>query len=463
MKTLFDDHAKMVKQLLEERAALIGRLDELNKRELTPEEQVAWDALTAQVADLDARVADLETYVMADGSEDMQEAAPPPPPPAAQENGKNLSSIESRLKALEAKVTRRSRPAQPGTGPYFVRDVNDRRFTADRELAFRGWCMQPTGKVTDEHRAAADRIGFDMAHKVLNLRLWNDAERRAQSTSTTAGGYLVPTGFLPSLEKSLLYFANHRDVARVIRTETGNPLQVPTVDDTSNSGERVAENSAFNSQDLTFGQVTLNAYLYNSKLVNVSIQLMQDSAIDVAGMLGELLGQRLGRIQASEFSTGTGSSQPQGIATGAAAGVTAASATAIAVDDILGLVHSVDRAYRDPNTCRFAMHDSILLAVRKLKDSTNQPIFTESYRVGEPDRILGYPVTVFNYMDSTIASTKRTILFGDFSKYVVRDAMDIQIVRMDERYAEYGQVAFVALMRSDARYLNTAAVKRLTH
>lgn len=460
MKTLFDhDYAGQVKDLLEERASLMAKLEDLSKRELTPEEQAAWAELTAKVQELDGRVAELEAAMVDDEAMYAEEQ----PAPAPQENGKNLASIESRLKALEAKVTRRSRPTQPSTAPYFVRDLGDRRATQDRELAFRGWCMHPTGKATDEHRSAGERIGFDIGQKVLNLRLTPTGETRAQSTSTTAGGYLVPTGFLPSLEKSLLFFANHRNFCRVIRTETGNPLQIPTVDDTSNLGERVSENSAFNSQDVTFGQVTLNAYLYNSKLVNVSIQLMQDSAVDVASMLGELLGERIGRIQASEFTTSDGSSKPQGVAYSAAAGVTAASATAIAVDDILGLVHSVDRAYRDPNVCRFAMHDSILLAIRKLKDSTNQPIFSESYRVGEPDRILGYPVQPLAYMDSTIASTKRTILFGDFSKYVVRDAMDIQIVRMDERYAEYGQVAFVALMRSDARYLNTSAVKRLTH
>jgi HK97 family phage major capsid protein len=149
------------------------------------------------------------------------------------------------------------------------------------------------------------------------------------------------------------------------------------------------------------------------------------------------------------------------VVTGSSAGVTAASATAIAVDDLLGLVHSLDRAYRPQ--AQFMVNDAILLAIRKLKDGQQRPIFTESYIVGEPDRILGYPVIVNNSMDGTMAATKKTVLFGDFSKFVVRDALDIQVIRMDERFGEYGQVAFTAFQRSDSKVLISAAIKRLTH
>ncbi|NBS71474.1 phage major capsid protein, partial [bacterium] len=244
------------------------------------------------------------------------------------------------------------------------------------------------------------------------------------------------------------------------RTASGNPIDIPTVDDTSNNGELVAENAAYATQDVTFSKVTLNAYKFTSKLVLASLELLQDSAIDVATILGNLLGERIGRSQLGYFTTGTGSSQPQGAVTGSAAGVTSASATAIAVDDLLGLVHSVDRAYRDAGA--FMMHDSVLLAVRKLKDSTNQPIFTQSYIVGEPDRLFGYPVVINNSMASTVATTNKTVLFGDWSKFVIRDALDIQLVRSDERYMEYGQSAFVALARSDSKVTISSAIKRLT-
>jgi HK97 family phage major capsid protein len=458
-----------IRQLMAERRALVSQLEALNKRELTPDEQAAWNDLTAKVAELDSRVSTIETAIGADeASEEMPaDPAPDAPAPEVQQNSANLEALEKRLAGLleraeKAGVGRR-------TAPGFVRDLNDKQSTRDRDLAFRGWLLRSAGRDSDAHKAAAARVGFNLNERNLDVALFANAPRsvkeieaRAQAVGTgSAGGYLVPTTLSENLEKQLLYFANVRQVAQVIRTATGNNYDIPTVDDTGNKGEIISENTAFNNQDVTFSKKTLSAYMYSSKLVLCSLQLLQDSVINVPALLGDLLGERLGRIQADHFTTGTGSSQPEGVVTGSSAGVTAASATAIAVDDLLGLVHSLDRAYRPQ--AQFMVNDAILLAIRKLKDGQQRPIFTESYIVGEPDRILGYPVIVNNSMDGTMAATKKTVLFGDFSKFVVRDALDIQVIRMDERFGEYGQVAFTAFQRSDSKVLISAAIKRLTH
>lgn len=474
-----------IHSLLNERKLLVSKLAPFSeKRELTPDEQANMDALIAQVQDLDGRVTTLEAAMEQDqeSEQDNPPEGQPQPEPMPAENSKKLASMESRLKALEAKATpvsnRRSRPTTPGYAPNYVRDLNDRQQNADRELCLRGWALAPTGNLEDRHYAAAERQNFNFNQKTLKVRLFDNKglaelragknpETRAQSegvllASGSSGGYLVPTGFLPELEKNMLYYANLREVAKVIRTDSGNPIQVPTVDDTTNTGERVSENTSFSSQDVAFGQKTLQAYKYTSKLVNCSIELMQDSAIDVPGMLGELLGERLGRILQTDYTTGTGSSQPEGCVTSATAGITAASSTAIAVDDLIQMVHSLDRTFRDGAT--WMMNDLILQAIRRLKDTLGRPIFTESYMVGEPDRLLGYPVFINQAMVSTIASTNISVLFANFLKgQIIRDAMEVDIVRLDERYAELGQVAFVGLLRSDSRITLPKAIKKLTH
>ena len=456
-----------IRQLMAERRALVAQLEGLNKRELTPDEQAQWDALTQQVAQLDSRVTAIETAIGADEASEEIPADAPADAPAVQQNSANLEAIEKRLNAILDKAEKAGVGRR--TAPAFVRDYNDKRANKDRDLALRGWLLSPAGLCTDEHRAAASRCGFHLGEKLIRSNLFAEApksvreiEARAQSVGTaSAGGYLVPTTLSENLEKQLLYFANVRQVATVLRTATGNAYDIPTMDDTSNKGEIIAENTVFNNQDVTFSKKTLNAFKYTSKMVLVSIELLQDSVVNIPALLGDSLGERLGRIQCDHFTTGTGSGQPEGIVTGSAAGVTAASPTAIAVDDLLGLVHSVDRAYRPQ--AAFMMNDAILLAIRKLKDGQQRPIFNESYVVGEPDRILGYPVVINNSMTGTIAASAKSVLFGDFSKYIVRDALDIQIVRMDERYGDLGQVGFVALQRSDAKVIMSAAIKRLTH
>jgi HK97 family phage major capsid protein len=439
-------------ELLEARSAYMAQLTGMQERQLTPEEQAAFDALVAQVNEIDAKVTTLEAELMADPAADPGDAA------VQQASARSIPALNELPKPPAA-----SEPVYVNTPvPNIVRDLNDRRANRNRDMALRGWALQPTGLCTADHVRAANEIGFNLNNKVLNLRL-NEIpgkEIRAQSTSGSAGGYLIPTDLIRSLETALLYTCPIRQFAQVLRTASGNPIDIPTVDDTSNNGELVAENASYATQDVTFSKVTLNAYKFTSKLVLASLELLQDSAINVGEILGNLLGERIGRSQLGYFTTGTGSSQPQGAVTGSAAGVTSASATAIAVDDLLGLVHSVDRAYRDAGA--WMMHDSILLAVRKLKDSTNQPIFTQSYIVGEPDRLFGYPVVINNSMASTVATTNKTVLFGDWSKFIIRDALDIQLVRSDERYMEYGQSAFVALARSDSKVSMSGALKRLT-
>lgn len=61
----------------------------------------------------------------------------------------------------------------------------------------------------------------------------------------------------------------------------------------------------------------------------------------------------------------------------------------------------------------------------------------------------------------TMAANAKSILFGDFSKYLVRDVMDVTLFRMtDSAYTLKGQVGFVAFCRSGANMVdNGGAVK----
>jgi HK97 family phage major capsid protein len=256
-------------------------------------------------------------------------------------------------------------------------------------------------------------------------------------------------------------------VATILRTDTGNALPYPTVNDTTVTGRLLTENTAVTNTDVTFNAITFNAYKYSSDLLLISQELMTDSAFDLSSQLGELLGIRLGRIQGTHFTTGTGSSQPAGVVTGSTLGKTAAGTTAITADELLDLVTSVDPAYRSNPGVGFMAHDNIITAIRKLKDNNNQylwqPSMAVGIKMGQPDTLYGYPVYRNQFMQSSIATGTKTVLFGDFKKFVIRDVSGIRLVRMDERYADVDQVGFVAFVRSDAKVLNagTNPIKHL--
>lgn len=281
------------------------------------------------------------------------------------------------------------------------------------------------------------------------------AERRAQSVGTaSAGGYTVPEGFYAVLTEALKSYGGMREVSTLVATASGNDMPMPTVNDTSNKGAILAENTQISEQDVAFGSKTLKAYKYTSKLIRVSYELLQDSAFDMNVYLGRALGERIARITNEHFTTGTGSSQPVGLlaATGGAPeGAETAAAGAIAYGDLVELEHSVDPAYRRNGA--WMMADSTVKAIKKLVDSEGRPLWVPGFAVGEPDTILGYRYVINQDMPA-IAGSAKAVTFGDHSAYHIRDVIGGQLVRLNERYADYLQVGFMAYSRHDGLLLD---------
>lgn len=269
--------------------------------------------------------------------------------------------------------------------------------------------------------------------------------------STTGGGFTVAPGFMAELLAAQKAFGGVRRIARVIGTETGVDMAWPTTDDTANVATIVAENTAgVVGTDLVFGSKTLKAWMYRSGYLPLSLEILQDSAFDFDTMVRDALAVRFARGQNAHFTTGDGTTQPQGVSIGGAVGRTGIAGQTLTVifDDLMELEHSVDPAYRPGSV--YMMHDASLLAIKKLKDTQARPLFVPGYTVGAPDRLLGYPIEI-NQQVAVMAANAKSIFFGNFGNYVVRDVMSLRVTRLNERFAENGQVAFIAFQRTDGR------------
>jgi HK97 family phage major capsid protein len=284
------------------------------------------------------------------------------------------------------------------------------------------------------------------------------------TTTTTQGGHTVQTDIAETLVDALKDFGGMREAAEVLRTAQGNPLSFPSSDGTAETGEQIAENVTATGLDPSFGTVPLNVYKFSSKIIACPIELLQDTSIDMEAFIRTRIQQRLGRITNTRFTTGTGSSQPNGVVTAAGVGKTGTSGQTVTVivDDLIDLVHSVDPAYRKSGRGRFMMNDLSLRNVRKLKDTTGRPIFMPGYDglgVDMGDMVLGFPVTV-NQDIAVMAANAKSIAFGDFWYYKIRDVMEATLFRFtDSKYTELGQVGFLAWMRSGGNLVDTNAVK----
>lgn len=407
--------------LLDKRAQAWDKAQEFQSRgddkPLSAEDRSAWDAALADVEQLSK---DIET----------------------EERHQRLASVDY------------SQVVAPGADTEDVEEARARHggeagveaYTA----AYRSWMRDGTSELTSEERT------------VLRTGWVDGKELRAQGVATgAAGGYLVPPEFRAKMVEAMKFYGAMRDVAEVITTSTGATLPWPTNDDTANVGAILAENSQVTEQDVTIGQADIGAFMYTSKLVRISLQLLQDEAFNLESWLARKLGERIGRIQNTHFSTGTGSAQPEGVQTNAVIGKTGGTGqtTSVTYDDLIDLQHSIDPAYRNSGRQQWMLHDTTLAAVRKLKDTQGRPLWEPSVQVGAPDGILGSRYTVNQDMP-VMAANAKSILYGDFfAGYLIRDVKDVQMLRLAERYADYLQVGFLGFARADGTPQDTAAYK----
>ncbi|MEU6010931.1 phage major capsid protein [Streptomyces sp. NPDC047453] len=393
--------------------------------------------------------------------QDIQTAAETENRDLTAEERTNWDQAEERLTVVSGDIERLNRMAQLQTidRSQIVSTTgepdNDRRGSDVDERA------QRYGEAFGIYlRGGMDRLTPDQR----NLMMDRQVDLRAMGAGIdTAGGFTVPDEFRNIMTETMKAFGGLLGLAEVITTSTGADLLWPTNDDTANEGEILGENQPAGEQDLELGGKKLKGYIFSSKQVKLSMSLLQDSAFNLETWVPKKLGERIGRRSARAWTTGTGVDQPQGLTTSAVVGKAGAAGqtTSITYDDLIDLEHSVDNAYR-PNG-RYLMHDQTLKVIRKLKDGQQRPLWVPIPAPGFPATINGFEYTVDNTMPVPGASAK-TVAFGDFAAgYIIRQVLDVQTLRLVERYAEYLQVAFLGFARLDGGIQDSSAIRLYQH
>lgn len=316
-------------------------------------------------------------------------------------------------------------------------------------------------KPNDETISGLEAVALYLRHGANVTAEQAIAIRNAMSTTTTTeGGYTVPSEVASMVIDKLKAYGGMREVASILSTSTGVAMNWPTSDGTADVGAIVGQNTAVNAADITFGTIAMNVFYYTSNKIALPLELIQDSAIDVVAYVVERLATRIARIQNTHFTVGGGTTVPDGIIPKASTGKTGTTGQTLTViyDDLVDLKHSVNRAYR--SNAKFMMNDLSVAVVSKIKDTTGRPIWNPSIVAGAPDTLLGYPVAI-NDDVAVMAANAKSIAFGDLSKYTIRDVSNTTVLRRfdDSAFALSNQVGFCGWTRSGGNLLDTAAVK----
>jgi len=336
----------------------------------------------------------------------------------------------------------------------------ERQEMMDRELSAastKPLASRPEKMKEEKTGRASDAYGTAFWGAMRNKM--NPSVQNALEVGTDSeGGYLVPDEYENQLIQALEEANVLRKLCNVITTSYGD-RKIPVVA-SHGSAAWMDEESALTESDDAFTQVTLSAYKLGTML-KVSDELLNDSYFDLESYIAAEFARRIGAAEEEAFLTGDASSKPTGLlhATGGASlGVTAASTTAITLDEVLDLYHSLKTSYR--KNASFLVNDATVKKIRKLKDGQGQYLWQPSLKAGTPDTILNRPVITSQYMPTAEAGAK-TILFGDFNYYWIADRQGRTFKRLNELYAANGQVGFLASQRLDAKLILPEAIKVL--
>jgi HK97 family phage major capsid protein len=448
-----------LQELREKRASIHAQVVEELKKEQTPETRVA---VAKMFADIDAIGGDIANIEKADAAA-AGLAASSKPGENAPVAAKTERSIEQRAKDYRKAwgVAMRKQPnfRAGSTG------VNDA-------------CL--FGRCGELDERTIETLNREARGQKSEERAEQEGDLISQIGTYTGLGYFVPAGFIYDIENALKYFAPLVDgtVVEIMETATGQPLPYPISNDTDQSAHVLGESVDASSidlgrggsptidQDVLAGHINFGAWKYTTGLVKISLELSQDSAFNLEKWLAERFAIRLGRGYERDFTVGTGNNQPTGILTavsnsGARAVIANGSAetsggaetgaNSVGYTDLVRLEHSIDPSYR--RGAKYMFHDQTLSHLKRILDKFGRPLWTPGIKEGAPDTVNGYAY-VINQAVPQVAASETTVVFGDLKKFLVRKVKDLQVLRLDERFADFGQVAYVAFSRVDSNLVD---------
>lgn len=340
---------------------------------------------------------------------------------------------------LEERSNVAGRPPRPQPGTDSVNPTEEQRTTD----AFREWMR--TGNISAENRSylKESRETRDLGATVGT---------GAQTTAISASSVLIPVGFDPMIHTAAKSYGQLATNVRQLVTATGEPQKVATSDDSANGLTLISpESTAVTELDMGLGGFMSYVSEFTTSLIKVSESLLEDAAFDVAGFISNSFATRYfrGLNQAIQLGSGNIGSIVTGIATGA----TSAAPTAIALADLIAIFGDLDPAYQD--NAKWVMNAKTKANLIGLVDTFGRPLLQADVNGVPFNSIFGKSIVISTFADNATAGLE-PLLFGDLeASYTLRTiSSGLKIVRLNERYAETGEVGFIGRVRAGG-YLTT--------
>nr|DAM04231.1 MAG TPA: major capsid protein [Caudoviricetes sp.] len=274
-----------------------------------------------------------------------------------------------------------------------------------------------------------------------------------EGRNTSNGSYFLPSQsaekYKAALEKENLF----RRLATVANVPSSGGRIITS--DTPVDADWIGEGGTVPEAELAATRFMLDEYKL-ACITMLDCDFVRDTGFDISNYLTLDFARIFGKAEEDAFLNGDGVDKPKGVlhaTEGADVGVTAASPTGIAFDEIQRLYFSLKPEYR--SNAVWIMNDETALGLRDLKDSTGNFLWR-----GAADTLLGKPVVISNHMPSA-ASGKKPVVFGDFKYYWIAQREPLSIRALHEKYLFANKIGYLGIERLDGCLIRSEAIKAL--
>ena len=336
-------------------------------------------------------------------------------------------------------------------------------------------------KARDEHKTKffdAFRSKFQDGEKnSMMSQAWKKLQevKTVQIGSAALGGHAVPEDISRQIEDLMLKMSDVLQVLNLKTVGTSDYKELISINSTTSAwaaelGTRSQQTDP-NLRQIAPTTGELYTYLFASN------EAMEDMFFDVEDWFVRTAAESATKALDSAIWSGDGSSKPTGMINGApvstaddasplrAAAVyqyiptDSASPQALGADDVIDLVYALNRAYR--GNARFGCNQNTQAALRKLKSSNGDYYWQPSFQMGQPDRMLGYPVFTYHDMADPTTADGIYLGFGDWNRAYTLITRTGTAITVDDNLTTPGTVKFYIRRRYGGIPANNDALKFL--
>ncbi|GAA2790023.1 phage major capsid protein [Streptomyces showdoensis] len=355
----------------------------------------------------------------------------------------------------------------------------DERDGLDRTIA-RAEKLDEDARAEDDlpdegQRGGEEAMGALRAYLLGGRSVLTERQARALNAGhDPEGGFLVaPQQFVKDLLKNVDDMVQLRGLATVQQLTQAESLGVPTLDTDLNDADWTSELATGNQDDsMRFGKRELRPHPL-AKRVKISRKLMRASVLNPENLVRERMAYKFGVTAEKAYMVGDGNQKPLGLFTPHADGIPTSRdvdvstsgtgftnvAAGNAADDLITAKYTLKGAYH--KNARWLFHRLMIASIRKLKDGDGNYIWRAGLANDAPDVILDLPFLTSEFAPSTFGDGDYVGMLGDFSYYWIAEALNFEVQRLNELYAETNQLGFIGRQEADGMPVLAEAFVRL--